>query len=210
MASTPAQIRILDRVLPMFLREGVRSVTMDDVAASLKISKKTLYKHFANKRDLVALAVRRHCREERRRVEAVRRGSEDAIDEMLRIGRLVTEQLGALNPDLVADIRRFFPEAWKAFLDYKTGFVHRCLAENLRRGVAEGLYRPDLDTDLIARLYVGRMDLCFDAELFPPGTASPDRVFAEFLTWHIRGVASAQGVHVLENRLYPPPHAQTG
>ncbi len=191
---------ILDRVEALFMRIGVRSVTMDDVAGALGVSKKTLYKHFRNKGDLVEQTMRRHFRHESCRLEDIRGSSENAIDALLQTSEHIARTLAGLNPAVLHDVRKYYPETWALFEDHKHDYVTGYVADNLRRGMAEGLYRHDLDPDILARIYTGRMDLFFDARLFPPERYRLVDVYAEFLDYHVRGIASPAGVAYLESR----------
>jgi len=101
---------------------------------------------------------------------------------------------------VVFDTQRYYPESWALFDQHKHRYIYRHVLENLRRGMDEGLYRKDLDTDVMARIYVGRVEVFFDTKLFPPTRYRVHDVYAQFMNYHIRGLASAEGVAYLESR----------
>jgi AcrR family transcriptional regulator len=192
------QLAILDKVEQLFMKVGVRTVTMDDVASELGISKKTLYKHFRNKGDLVQQCMQRHISEEQCALQSIKQESENAIDALLQTTAHIARQLATLNPAVMHDAQKYYPETWALFDGYKHQFVYRHVVENLERGKAEGIYRGDLNPDVIGRIYVGRMDLFFDTKLFPPDRYRIVDVYAQFMDYHVRGIASPEGVAYLE------------
>lgn len=193
------QQAILDRVEALFMQVGVRTVTMDDVASQLGISKKTLYKHFRNKGDLVQQCMQRHVHEEQCALEGIKVEAENAIAALLQTTAHIARQLATLNPAVMHDTQKYYPETWALFDGYKHQYIYRHVVENLERGMAEGIYRDDLDPDVIGRIYVGRLDLFFDTKLFPPGRYRILEVYTQFMDYHVRGIASPQGVAYLED-----------
>ncbi len=189
---------ILDRVEELFMQVGVRTVTMDDVAGELGVSKKTLYKHFRNKGDLVQQCMQRHVSEEKCALESIKGEAENAIDALLRTNAHIARQLATLNPAVLYDTQKYYPQTWALFDGYKHQYIYRHVVDNLNRGMDEGLYRADLDPDVIGRIYIGRIDLFFDTKLFPPDRYRILNVHSQFMDYHVRGIASPQGVAYLE------------
>ena len=156
-----------DRISEIFMRYGIKSITMDDIARELGISKKTLYQHFDNKKDLVKKSTQFHIAGEQEDIEAISKSAENAIDEMVQISRYIKRKLAVLSPTTLFDFRKYYPESWQVFLDHKVKYIYNCIASNLERGIQEGLYREDLDVDVLAKIYVARLEIFADNEVFP-------------------------------------------
>lgn len=201
----PEEVKILERCVRLFMRYGVKSVTMDDVARELGISKKTLYLYFSNKNDLVNKVTEFHFVQENQAMCALSGQSKNAIDEMLNMSRWISTQMTGINPVLIYDLRKHHPEASQLFVSHRNTEIYQSIYNNIKRGIAEGLYREDLHVEIITRSYIGRMEVVIDPEIFPPGSFSFQEIHREFILYHLRGVASKKGLQYLEkiqNQLY--------
>lgn len=180
---------------------GVRSVTMDDIARHLKISKKTLYKSFKDKSEIVKKVIDVQCNIEQQCIKDYTDQSENAIDEIMLISNYVNQQLNNMHPSVHFDLERFYPESYAQFCTHKDTYVKQVIEDNLKRGVEEGLYRSNLDPEVIAILYVQKLDSVWDPSVFPSGRYTFTQVYAELIRYHIRGVASPAGIKYLEKRI---------
>lgn len=189
---------ILDRSKALFLRYGVRSVTMDDVAAELGISKKTLYQHVRNKADLIDKITDEHIEFEKGCIDQFAEGTQNAIDELLRIAQHVVQMVGKMQPTLMYDLRKYYHATWKKIDAFHLGHVYRVMRDNLQRGMDEGLYRSDIDTDIIAKLYVFKTQLLTDEELFPHDSYDREMLVREYLRYHLYGILSETGLQWLK------------
>ncbi len=191
--------RILQHARTLFLRNGIKSVSMDDIAASLAMSKKTLYKSFTNKDEIVVGMLTQHLHKSQSECASMANHAANAVEEMLNISRWAEQELGSLHPSVFYDLKKYHPTAWALFAAHKNTFILDQIIRNLRRGMAEGLFRPDLDVDVLARLSLAQIELTFDIELYPPvhfGAVRVNRVFDEHF---LLGVASLKG-HRLINK----------
>ncbi len=150
--------RILEEAQRLFLLHGVRGVTMDDMAGNLGMSKKTLYQYFTNKADLVLLVATSFIEAEKIESDRVIQEASNAIDQEFRLLRWSSRVFGRMNPNLISEVQRFYPQAWEVFNQFKQEFLFKKIVENLRRGVKEGLYRPELNLDLIATLRIAQIE----------------------------------------------------
>ncbi|MEM9325746.1 MAG: TetR/AcrR family transcriptional regulator [Bacteroidota bacterium] len=158
--------RIIDGSMHLFNQYGVRSVTMDDVAREVSMSKKTLYQYFTNKDGLVTAAAKSHIEQEKVEYAGIAEVAENAIDELRLIGDCMRKDLRDMNPSLLFDLQKFHREAWDAFLDFKNEFIRGNIEQNLQRGIAEGYYREDLDVRILSRFRVEQVQMIFDPRVF--------------------------------------------
>lgn len=191
--------RILTRAAALFMRNGIRSVSMDDIAADLGMSKKTLYKTFTNKDEIVLGVMSTHLCQAQGECARVASHATDAVQEMLTISAWADQQFGNIHPSIFHDLRKYYPAAWTLFRAHKSGFILEQITRNLRRGIAEGLFRADLDVDVLARLNLAQIELVFDAELYPPAEFAPMRVNKVCDEHFLLGVATLKG-HRLFNK----------
>lgn len=192
---------ILAEAGKVFMRLGIRSVNMDDIAQHLRISKKTLYQYVKDKNELVLKAVRGMTDHHRACILGICAQDHNAIDESFEISRFVAAQVGQIHPSVHFDLQKYHPEAWELLQSTERADIYQCIADNLRKGIAEGLYREDLDIDVIARIYISRFDVTFDGELFPADRYRFEDVIWELFRYHIRGIASDKGVKYLVKKV---------
>ena len=190
--------RILNHAQSLFMRNGIKSVSMDDIAADLAMSKKTLYKTFTNKDEIVLAAMTQHLDKVQGECAAVAGPAANAVEEMLTISHWADEQFSGIHPSIFHDLRKYHPAAWDLFRAHKNTFILDQITQNLRRGMAEGLFRPDLDVEVLARLNLAQIELAFDPVLYPPAQFGPMRVNRVFDEHFLLGVATLKG-HKLIN-----------
>ncbi len=191
------EVQILEQVEQLFMKCGVKSLTMDDVARHLTISKKTLYQFVANKNDLVCKSIERHFQRDKEVMQEICSKAENAIEEIFLISKHVGEHLKGIHPSVLFDLQKYYPEAWKLFDQYKQGYVYNCMATNMERGIKEGYFRENLNIPIVARIYVGRIDLLFDQLLFPRSQFEISDVYLELIRYHVRGITSKKGTEYL-------------
>ncbi len=188
--------KILSKAEEMYMRYGIKSVTMDDIAKELGISKKTLYQYVDNKTDLIEKVIQEHVRIEIEEIEHIIRQSLDPIDEMLSIARYLVQQLKKLSPTTVYDLKKYHKECWKLMESLHHHHVYKSVKDNIERGKAKGLYRANVSPDIIARLYIGAIYLIVDENLFPSQEYARADLINEYIQYHILGIASTEGIQL--------------
>lgn len=191
---------ILEQAKKIFMRYGLKSVTMDDISKELKISKKTLYKFVTDKNDLVAQVMQAYIENDQKLVNDLIKNSKNAIDEILAISEYVGGMMNNLHPSIHYDMEKYYPEAWEIFIGHKRNYVLNCMTENILRGIKEGIYRKDLNVPIVALIYVSRIDIVFDGQLFTPDEYKFADVYQEMMIYHLRGIASEKGIKQLNEK----------
>ncbi len=181
----------------LFLRYGVKSVSMDDICRKLGISKKTIYTVIENKKDLIEKIIQLHITRDEEDIIAITQNSDTAVDEMCKIGRHVIKFLKEMKPSLIYDLQKYYPTAWNMIQNQHYGFIYRTIKTNIERGQKEGLYISSFDSDIIAKLYVEKTHCIADEENFPSSKFSRPQLFEQLFKYHMRGISSEQGLKLL-------------
>lgn len=192
--------RILHHAAALFMRNGIKSVSMDDIAANMAMSKKTLYKWFANKDEMVHAVMAQHLDNTQRDCAQLLLQSGSAIDELFRMMGWMKQQFADVHPSIFYDLEKFYPATWQLWVAHKKQYILAQITDNLRRGIAEGLYRADLDIEVLARLRLAQIELAFDANTFPGRHFELQRLQQAILEHFMLGIASLKG-HKLINDL---------
>lgn len=191
-------MELLERSSVVFMKYGLKSVTMDDLCREIGVSKKTIYKYFEDKNDLVISIIQLKVDMDKQTCISSSQESANAIEELVNISRFVIEHFTNMNPSVFFDLRKHYPEAWKHMHDHKWEFVLNNIRDNIIRGKKENLYRENLNPDIISRYYVSGMDIIMDGEVYPYPEFKTDEILTEILRFHIRGLANDNGINYLK------------
>lgn len=160
--------RILQAALELFFRFGIKSVTMDDIAKHLAMSKKTIYQFFRDKDEVVHTLLEKELKRDMDDFTQIAVTSANVVEEVFNHMKKMHQILNNINPNIFYDLRKYHPKTWQIFHDFRNTFVHRQVADALDKGKKDGLVRPDVNSELIARLRVEEIDMSFNPAVFPP------------------------------------------
>jgi len=191
--------KILAEACRLFCRRGIKSVSMDDIALQLAMSKKTLYKWFENKDELVQAVINLQLEANECGCDEMSKTATNAVDELLRIMIMNKKFFSELHPSLFFDLQKYHSGAWKLFNEHKNKFILTKVKHNIQRGMEEGLFRPDLDIEIMSRLRLAQIELVFNPDVFPPGQFDVGKVQLACLEHFMLGIATPEG-HELINR----------
>lgn len=192
---------ILDRATQVIMRYGIKSVTMDDLARELSISKKTLYALFGDKRKMIQTLVAEQIDADKSSCQIQITLAKNAIEEMFLVTSFISERLKNVNVTFFYDLRMSYPKAFKAMEDYKWGYIQETIILNLKRGVAEGIYREDLHPNIVARVYLTNVEMIFGGREFDNMNISVYEIFLEIFMLHMRGIVNEKGLQLLIDHL---------
>lgn len=192
---------ITEKVAQMFLDYGIRGVTMDDVSHRLGISKKTLYQYFQDKNQLVE-AVLIHIANNRFKDFAEIENQGNAIEQLLCYMKIQLKMIKSYKPAFAYDLHKYYPDLFEKFQNLKLEKMIETVKRNTKTGVEQGLYRSDLDIDIIARLTVLRAETIINSEFFTQEEFHSTNLFKEIIKYHIYGVVSDKGRELVNNKLH--------
>lgn len=192
---------VVDKVRTLYSEYGIRSVTMDDVVRELGISKKTLYQYFNDKSELVSAVL--ECERSSRMKEYTNalKNVSNAIEEMLRYYDLQKNMIKEHNPSMMYDLKKYYPKIHNEFLEKKRKVIFESVIGNLKRGKTEGLYRTELDEEIVARLNLMRIEALINIGIFSNEEMMMPNFFKELFTYHMYGIVSEKGRKMLEQNI---------
>lgn len=182
----------------LFMRYGFRSVTMDDIAKRTGVSKKTIYRYFKDKAQLVSTVTSKRLCQEEEIMKTTLEGSENAIDEMMKVSMHIRKMVKSLHASLLMELRKYYPTAWKAYVCYKDTFVFDMISDNIKRGIDEGLYRSNLNPKIMAVARMETVQMGFNTDIFPPDEFKLEDIQIQLLDHFISGLLTAEGHQVRE------------
>lgn len=193
--------RIIESALNLFMREGVKTVNMDDISSFMGISKKTLYQYVNNKADLVEKAFRLYQSRILGMISNIQEKNENAIDELFEIDEKLCLMLKNRPPRLINNLKKYYPNVWEILDEIKKKHLFTCITENMDRGKEQGLYRNEANSNIIAKLMMNTVDALVNDATFPLTQYDFKSLLKENRIYHIRGIATDKGIKYLEQKL---------
>jgi AcrR family transcriptional regulator len=192
-----AKERILVKSHELFNRYGIRSVSMDDIAAQLGMSKKTLYQYYADKDELVNAVFDVELNDNREQCLATTRNGENAIHEVFLSFDMLQDMLSTMNPAVLFDLQKYHPTGYRKFEEFKNNFLYKIIRTNLEKGIVEELYRPDIETDLLSRFRLYCILISLNPEVFP-GHKSPAHIEGIIMEHFLYGITTPKGQKLIQ------------
>lgn len=194
--------KILLNAAEMFLNLGFKSVTMDDIAKTSGVSKKTIYAHFSNKTELVEAVTNYLFDVICDGIDLIHEKDQSPIAELFEIKKFVLDHLKDEKSSPQYQLQKYYPKIYATLRQKQFEEMQELIKENLAKGIDQGLYRDSVDVDFIARIYFHGMIGIKDKDLFPLQNYSMNTLMNYYLEYHLRGICTQKGIQELENQLY--------
>lgn len=185
--------QILEKSLGLFMRYGIKSVSMDDISREVGVSKKTLYQHVEDKRDLVRLSFQRYLSHDEAFCTNVMCETINPIQQLLNLAKHLVENFSQMNPSTMFDVQKYYPTCWELFHDHKNKYIKNQVAQNLTLGIEMGLYRPELNVEIISKLYICLIDASVNPDTFPNKEFDRVTIFVQLFDYHLHAIMTPEG-----------------
>jgi len=190
--------KIINRAKEMFLKLGFKSITMDDIACDMCISKKTIYKYFSNKELLIEESTQLVHQEVRETIDKIVAKNFNAIEENFQIRRMFKEMFKYSETSPVYQLKRHYPEVYQKVVGYQIEICEGCFRDNILKGISEGLYRENIDVENYVKFYY---TLIFSISENTALEREANNLEHKALEYHIRAMATLAGIIELEKQL---------
>ncbi|MGB3591195.1 MAG: TetR/AcrR family transcriptional regulator, partial [Nonlabens sp.] len=188
---------ILVQATTLFLEQGFKSVTMDDISRSMGISKKTLYNHYNNKESLVEASVMSVYDTICCGIDHICDQHVNPIQELYDIKKTVMSSLKGDKTSPIYQLQRYYPKVHKKISTMQFDYMQGCVNENLDRGIQQGLYIPSISKEFVSRIYFVGIQGIKDLSLFPTQGFPVQKLYDQYLEYHLRGIVTPEGRKIL-------------
>jgi len=185
------------------MRYGLKSISMDDIASKLAVSKKTIYQHYTDKDQLVLEVVKKITSDNQMNCEEDILASDNAVHEIILAMKQMSVLFHAMNPSILYDLRKYYPRAYKIFELHKNEFIYNKIKLNILRGIREELYRDDFDIESITRFRVESILLPFNPEFQLGLSTDLVSVSGELSIHFLYGISTAKGQKMIQKYIKP-------
>ena len=190
--------KIINRAKEMFLKLGFKSITMDDIACDMCISKKTIYKYFSNKELLIEESTQLVHKEVRETIDTIVAKNFNAIEENFQIRRMFKEMFTYSETSPVYQLKRHYPEVYQKVVGYQIEICEGCFRDNILKGISEGLYRENIDVENYVKFYYTLIFSISENTALERDANNLEHIALEY---HIRAMATLAGIIELEKQL---------
>lgn len=192
------ETHIISSATDMFLSKGFKSVTMDDLASNMGMSKKTIYSYFKTKGKLVAEVTNYLSDVISSGIDYISAQNYNPIEEIYIIDDFVREKIKNDDSSPIYQLQKYYPKIHENLIKKQFNVANECIVKNLTRGISQGVYRSYLDVNFISRLYFSSAIKIKDEEVFPRTNFSNKELTTNFIDYHIHGIATEKGLNLLE------------
>jgi len=192
---------ILKKTGDIFLKLGFKSVTMDDIASELGISKKTIYKYFKNKEELVDETTIHLHETMHQSVVCICEKGFNAIQENFEIKKMFKDLLKNSDDSPMYQLKKYYPKTYVKMMEKEFSMFKDCILNNIEKGINEGLYRKDIDKELTAKFYFSLAMSVHDATFYTYNKNTLNKLETNVLEYHTRAIATEKGLQILEEQL---------
>lgn len=165
--NTELKEKIVEGASGLFLRYGIRSVSMDDIAGQLGISKKTIYQVFEDKDELVQGVTTYHLKRQRREFEDAVAQSRDDVEGLVNLSICMRKNLKDMNPAVLFDLFKYHRKSWDVWVNYKSEVIRRTIADQIKSGIEHGYFRKEIDPEIVGIFRVEQVQIAFDENVYP-------------------------------------------
>lgn len=190
--------RILQTASQMFLSQGFKTTTMDDIAREMGVSKKTLYKFFQNKEDLVKETTLYVFGYIYKNIDKIKQQNLNPIEEFFQIRKFIKESVKTTSFSPYAQLKKYYPDIAQMLLNLKKQYVMQSIEENLKRGIDEGIYKKNMDINFMKRWYFGNVYLLISEENFPSDEFDRREISNTFIKIFLQTITNKKGKVLLK------------
>jgi AcrR family transcriptional regulator len=198
--------KIIGKAAEMFITLGFKSVTMDDIANEMGISKKTIYTHFKNKTKLVEETTLGILDLINQGIDCICALNKNPIEELYEIKKFVMLKLKNEQASPQYQLQKYYPEIHETIKEKQLTKMQDCTVANLNRGIEQGLYRENMDVELISKLYFICVNGIKDESFFPSEKFPKAQLMEHYLEYHLRGIVTKKGQLILNNFINDQPN----
>ena len=191
--------KILFAAYELFFRYGIKSVTMDDIAKHLSISKKTIYLSFQDKDEVVHTLMEQVLLKDQADFITIAKNTSNVVEEVFVMMKKMNGILNTINPNIFYDLKKYHPQTWSLFHKFRMEFVVNCVVVSLEKGKKDGLVRLDINSNILAKLRGEEIEMGFNPAVFPIDKFKILDVQIAFVEHFLYGICTLKG-HKLINK----------
>ncbi len=189
----------MDQSIQLFLQYGYKSVTMDDIAKHMGVSKKTIYVHFPTKDELVEQSAVNHLDGIIKKINVISKQSKDPIIELYQIKKEALNHLSSEKNSPQYQLQKYYPSLYSKLKEKEFSALSGLFSNSIQEGIQTGIFRKDIDVDFVVRIFFNGIRGITNIKLFPIEIYKIEDLLLNFSEYHLRALCTHEGIIKLEN-----------
>ena len=189
----------MDQSIQLFLQYGYKSVTMDDIAKHMGVSKKTIYIHFPTKDELVEQSAVNHLDGIIKKINVISKQSKDPIIELYQIKKEALNHLSSEKNSPQYQLQKYYPSLYSKLKEKEFSALSGLFSNSIQEGIQTGIFRKDIDVDFVVRIFFNGIRGITNIKLFPIEIYKIEDLLLNFSEYHLRALCTHEGIIKLEN-----------
>jgi len=185
--------RILKTASDLFIKFGIRSISMDDIAQHLGMSKKTIYQYFADKDEIVTLAIEVYLANEKETLRTIREEANNTVDLLIRVNNYLRRNIKDNTAPVLHELKKYHNNAWAVLEEFRNDFMFDLIRNSIAEGIDKGYVRPEVDAEIVSRIRLQEAQIAFDEEIFPTAKFDLMLVSDNLLDHFVYGITTDKG-----------------
>ena len=192
---------IISKATELFMKLGFKSVTMDDIAKEMGISKKTIYTHFNNKETIIGVVTDHVFETVCHDIDAICDLNQNPIQELYAIKKRVMQYMQKEKASPTYQLQKYYPTIYNNIKQRQFSYMQQCVVKNLNRGLEQDLYRQNIEVQFVARIYFNGITGIKEESLFPHTMYEGETLYEMYLEYHLRGIVTPKGRNILNQMI---------
>ena len=188
---------IINEAIPLFIQFGFKSVTIDDIAIKMGVSKKTIYTHFPKKVTLVETSVFMHFNNVFEKILNISKHSKDPIIGLYQIKKEALKHLSNEKNSPVYQLQKYYSSIYNKLQQMEFNTLGGMFSESLKKGIEMGLFRSEININFVTRIFFNGIRGINNVQLFPIEEYRIDQLLINFSEYHLRAICTPAGVEKL-------------
>ncbi|WP_262712079.1 TetR/AcrR family transcriptional regulator [Litoribacter populi] len=193
--------KIIEVTTERIAKFGVRSVTMDDIARAAGVSKKTIYQEFGDKEQLVYDVFTAELDRDAEIVEGFFGQPGGVISHLIKLSKFIRDTFTNMHPMVLNEIQRYYPRCWQQFEKFKEEHALSSIVKLLENGKEEGLFRKEIDSEILGQLRMEQIGISFDPQIFPPDKFNMLDVQMQLFDLFLYGILTQKGIKIYQEKM---------
>jgi TetR/AcrR family transcriptional regulator, cholesterol catabolism regulator len=191
--------RITKEATHQFFQYGIRNVTMEDIAVSLGISKRTIYETFKDKKELIQTCLEHLSEEQDGLTQTILEGSGNVVEAIFAFMQLKIKAIDSIHPAFLKDLKKYYPWIFNRLHSAHTEKGHDLSRRFLETGIQEGIFRKEINVAIIVKLFFAQMNLIAGENLFSRNEYDLKDILKNMVINYMRGISTKRGIDLIDD-----------
>lgn len=191
--------RIIEGTLELMVIDGIKHTTMDSVANHIGASKRTIYEHFEDKKNLIHTCITTLIEQQERDAAEVIAGSSNVMEELFRMFKLINKRIES-NGRIALEVKRHYPAIFNTTFKTRYERSYAKMIQTLETGIEQGLILKEANVKFVAYVIMTSVHSLMTSQdkIFTLASISPTESYKYVILYFFRGISTSNGINEID------------